>query len=582
MTAPRISNLRALASAAGAVLLVIAGLVIGVLNERAFRDRQLDSFLAQADVLAATVAPAVLFLDDQTASDLVMAMTADRRIEAAAVYNGQARRVAEFSRGDAGPPVRPDEGKSGQGGRLVVVAPVLHEGRQIGSVYLRSSPEALTTVLQRHGGTALLLVMAVVVLAGVQAMQSLLSRAAQDAQARAIELATVNDELQQQVRRRETAEDALQQSQKMETLGQLTGGIAHDFNNLLQTVQGSLDLISRRANEQERVKRWARMGLEAAERGSRLTAQLLAFSRSQKLEMRPVNVREVVSRMRDLLPATLGSRVKVGFELADGEFLVIADPTQLDLAILNLAINARDAMPNGGEIGVGTRAETVHDDVELPDGDYVLLSVADNGVGMPDDVRTRAFDPFYTTKGVGKGTGLGLAQVYGIAKQAGGVARIDSAAGCGTTVTLYLPKAAGTRPTGQVKRSASDDVEAKSARILIVDDDAGVRTYVCEILTMRGYECLQAEDGAAGLDFLAREPVDLLIVDYAMPGLSGAEVARAALAARPGLPIIFASGYADSAALEAALGQPAQLLRKPFDSQTLESRVATALAGEAG
>jgi CheY-like chemotaxis protein len=217
-------------------------------------------------------------------------------------------------------------------------------------------------------------------------------------------------------------------------------------------------------------------------------------------------------------------------------------------------------------------------DPELADGDYLLLSVSDTGVGMPEDVRARAFDPFFTTKGVGKGTGLGLSQVYGIAKQAGGAARIESDAATGTTVTVYLPQA-GQAAAVQV-RSHDDAPVVAGARILIVDDDEGVRSYVAEALDHLGYACLQAADGPSGLQMLQAEAVDLLILDYAMPGMTGAEVAGAALRQLPDLPILFTSGYAESAALEAAVGRPAQLLRKPFDTETLARRVHEVITGK--
>ena len=292
--------------------------------------------------------------------------------------------------------------------------------------------------------------------------------------------------------------------------------------------------------------------------------------------------REVLERMQNLLPSTLGAGVTVTFDVAPPDPWVLADSTQLDLAVLNLCINARDAMPNGGNIRVSAATRFIDSDPELAPGDYLVLTVADDGLGMPEDVRVRAFDPFYTTKGVGKGTGLGLAQVYGIAKQAGGVARIESAAGQGTSVSIYLPSTAESVGSESGVRDAIGTRSGAGARILVVDDDPGVRTYVCEVLTGFDYKCLQASDGAAGLEILERETVDLLIVDYAMRELSGAEMAAKALVRRPGLPIIFASGYADSAALEAALGHPVQLLRKPFDSDALAARIDEAFRRDPG
>ncbi len=228
----------------------------------------------------------------------------------------------------------------------------------------------------------------------------------------------------------------------MEALGQLTGGIAHDFNNLLTVVVGGLDLIVRRA-EDPKLERYARNALEAAERGARLTAQLLAFSRVQKLEVRPTLVAPLIANMRPLLRNVLGPGIEKKIDLHTTAVPVLADPTQLELAVLNLAINARDAMPGGGLLSITTRPIVITDDPEMDPGEYVELSIGDTGTGMPDEVMARAFEPFFTTKEIGKGTGLGLSMVYGVARQSGGTARIDSRAGEGTTVRLYFPRAKG-------------------------------------------------------------------------------------------------------------------------------------------
>src|SRR5215475_6594826 len=236
------------------------------------------------------------------------------------------------------------------------------------------------------------------------------------------------------------AERALRQAQKMEAIGQLTGGIAHDFNNVLQSLTGCLDLIRRRPDEPERVHRWAEAGLKAAQRGANLTAQLLAFSRSQKLELQQINLSALLSGMRELLARTLGPTIRIQIDLGAHSAGVLCDQTQLEMAVLNLAINARDAMPNGGELRIATRERTITHDPELLTGRYIELTVSDTGTGMSAEVAAKAFDPFFTTKGAGKGTGLGLSQVYGMARQAGGVARIQSMPQQGTTVRLLLPR----------------------------------------------------------------------------------------------------------------------------------------------
>jgi PAS domain S-box-containing protein len=372
-------------------------------------------------------------------------------------------------------------------------------------------------------------------------------------------------------------EDALRQSQKMEAVGQLTGGIAHDFNNVLGAVVGSFDLIRRKPDDTERVHRFAEAGLKAAERGAKLTGQLLAFARAQQLEMKPLRVSDLVLGMRDMLTHALGPMVHLDLRLDEGDTPVMADPTQLEMAVLNLSINARDAMPKGGTTTLATRLRRIDDDAELAPGQYVELAVADTGSGMDQAVAARAFEPFFTTKGVGKGTGLGLSQVYGIAHQAGGSVRLESRPGMGTTVRILLPRTAiGAEPEASPAQDARG-VPLRASTVLVVDDDANLRGVLVETLEALGYRVLQAEDGPSGLATLANERPDLLMLDFAMPGMNGAEVARHALARHPDLPIMFATGYADTAAISDVLGPRAQVLRKPFRVSELQAMLDTAL-----
>jgi len=393
----------------------------------------------------------------------------------------------------------------------------------------------------------------------------------------------VTERLNEQARLSE-AEAALMQLQKMEAVGRLTGGIAHDFNNLLGAIVGSLELIQRKPEDLARVQRFAKAGLEAAERGAKLTGQLLAFSRSQRIELKPVLIVELVSCMRELLARTLGPMIRLHFALDDPRAPVLSDPTQLEMAVLNLAINSRDAMPEGGDLTIATAVRQITRDVDLPAGDYVELSVADTGSGMPAEVVPKAFDPFFTTKGIGEGTGLGLSQVYGIARQAGGVARIESEPGKVTVVRLYLPlltlqpateaeAGEGTAPA----RSA-----ARAATILLIDDDPDLRQVLAASMEALGYEVIAADDGAAGLAVLHRRTPDLVVVDFAMPGMNGAEFATVARRLQPDLPIVFASGYAETAAIEKAAGPHTVVLRKPFRIEELETVISAALSEKAG
>lgn len=369
----------------------------------------------------------------------------------------------------------------------------------------------------------------------------------------------------------EIAQDALRQSQKMEAVGQLVAGLAHDFNNLLGAVVGSLDLIRHRAEDPERVRRYAAAGLQAADRGAKLTAQLLAFSRTQRMDLRSLIVCDLVADIQDLLVRTAGPLIELRLALDDVRAPVLGDATQLETAVLNLVINARDAMPAGGVMTLSTAVVTIAGDAELQAGDYVELSVADTGSGMDEATLRRALDPFFTTKPVGQGTGLGLAQVYGIARQGGGTVRIESEVGTGTIVRVFLRCAAGSvdavPPEADIDRAPSQ----RAASILVIDDDAHVRHMLTAMLEALGHRPIEAANGETGLALLESTQPDLLIVDFAMPGMNGAEVARHARARRSDLPIMFASGFSDTAAIVAAVGEDAVLLRKPFRMDELQA-----------
>jgi len=391
----------------------------------------------------------------------------------------------------------------------------------------------------------------------------------------------LNETLEKRVAERtaalEKSQAALQQAQKMEAIGNLTGGIAHDFNNLLQGLTGSLDLIRRKPENAERVRHWAEAGLQAAERGAKLTAQLLAFSRAQKLELKPLNLSALLEGMRNLLGRTLGPSVRVVLDLAPGETPVMGDETQLEMAVLNLAINARDAMPEGGTLTIATERRAVAQNPDLAAGDYLELRVSDTGTGMPADVAARAFDPFFTTKGVGKGTGLGLSQVYGMAQQAGGAVRIASEPGKGTAISIFLRITSDAAALNLKIPERGIAAPAATATILVIDDDPDVRRFLVESLDSFGYAVLEADSGPAGLDTLERVTPDALVVDYAMPGMTGAEVARQVRIKHPKLPILFASGYAETRALETVSDENTRILRKPFRMDDLQDAVAKAL-----
>ena len=402
------------------------------------------------------------------------------------------------------------------------------------------------------------------------------------------DLAAANDQLMKEIAERERTEARLLQAQKMEAIGQLTGGIAHDFNNLLTAVIGSIDLLLRRT-EDEKLRRLAGNALQAAERGADLTAQLLAFSRRQRLSPTPVQANVVISGMGDLLSRTLGSHVRVETRLDSNLWPALADPTQLEVMILNLAINARDAMPAGGRLTIETRnVDAVPPALvpELDHGDYVAISVTDTGTGMAPRVLARAFDPFFTTKATGKGTGLGLAQLYGFARQSGGTARIESEEGRGTTVTIYLPR---TEAKPVARAAAAGTAKAGNRqRILVVDDDDDVRMVAAALVEELGYQVAEAASGPAALDLLrahlAKDEtsgIALVITDVVMPGMSGVDLAARVREIAPTLPIIFATGYADVQTFGAELATE-ELLKKPYRLAEVAAAIEVALSGPSG
>ena len=373
------------------------------------------------------------------------------------------------------------------------------------------------------------------------------------------------------------AEGQLRQAQKMEAVGQLTGGVAHDFNNLLTGVLGNLELLDARLHD-ERLRKLVDAATRSARRGAMLTEQLLAFSRRQHLAPKPTDLNAVVGGMSDMLRRTLGGTVIVQTALPDDLWPALVDVTQIEVAILNLAINARDAMPLGGKVQIGTRNIPASDRRDRPEdlpsgGDYVALSVADTGEGMSAEVVDRAFEPFFTTKELGKGTGLGLSQVYGLARQSGGTARIRSRQGGGTTVELYLPRAGGELGAGAEGPAASVVEDAQAGRrgtVLVVDDQDEVRDVVLAHLEALGYRTVPAANGRLALDLLSESGggIDALLVDHAMPGLSGLEVIRAAREARRSLPVVLMTGYVDTDALGKRV-DGVVLLKKPFRRQEL-------------
>ncbi len=378
------------------------------------------------------------------------------------------------------------------------------------------------------------------------------------------------------------AQEALRQSQKMEAVGQLTGGIAHDFNNLLQGITGSLDRIQRRLAEGRThdVDRFLKGAMDSANRAAALTHRLLAFSRRQTLDPRPTDANRLIGGMEDLIRRTMGPDVTVEVVGAAGLWPIRVDASQLENSLLNLCINARDAMPGGGHLTIETANKWMDAraarDRDLPPGQYVSLCVTDTGTGMTPDVIDRAFDPFFTTKPTGQGTGLGLSMIYGFVRQSGGQVRVYSEVGKGTTMCLYFPRHLGEADQDE-KLEAEPVTEAGSGEvILVVDDEALVRTLIGEVLAEAGYRTIEAQDGPMALKLLqSGVRIDLLITDVGLPGgMNGRQVADAGRAIRSGLKVLFITGFAENAAIGSGHLDPGmEILAKPFAMAALATRV---------
>jgi PAS domain S-box-containing protein len=394
---------------------------------------------------------------------------------------------------------------------------------------------------------------------------------------------TLEERIQQAIAEREQVEEALRQAQKMEAVGQLTGGIAHDFNNLLTVVSGNIDMARRSLGEDgdPRALRAIGNAMKGADRAASLTQRLLAFSRRQPLQPKPVDVNRIIGGMSELLDRALGEIVELEVVATAGLWRVEVDPNQLESAILNLAVNARDAMPEGGKLTVETSNCRIDETyaaghADVAPGQYVLVAVTDTGTGMPADVLGKAWDPFFSTKEVGKGTGLGLSQVYGYVKQSGGHVKIYSEVGHGTTVKIYLPRLMADVHGEEEVREERPEAAPGKEDILVVEDDDDVRIYTVESLRELGYRVLEAHDGASALRLLERQeaPITLLLTDVVMPGMSGRELADAARELQPDLKVLFTTGYARNAIVHGGRLDPGvELLPKPFTFEALAAKV---------
>ena len=385
----------------------------------------------------------------------------------------------------------------------------------------------------------------------------------------------------------EQARERMLQAQKMEAIGQLTGGVAHDFNNLLTVVIGNLETIQQNLDALSggvagQLKRAAASALRGAQRAATLTQRLLAFARQQALDPRPLDLNKFIATEVEFLQRSLGETINIEAVGGAGLWQVEADPNELEAALLNLAVNARDAMPQGGMLTIETSNAFLDEDYcrhnpEVRRGQYVMIAVSDNGVGMSTEVRDRAFEPFYTTKAAGQGTGLGLSQVYGFIKQSEGHVKIYSEPGEGTTVKIYLPRLLGETAADEEDRRSGDVIEGLAGEtILVVEDDDDVRAYLVETLRRLNYQVLRAADATAALEFLRQRDlrIDLLLTDVVMPGINGRELAKRADALRPGLKVLYVTGYSRNAIVhQGRLDPGVELMQKPITQEALAGRV---------
>ncbi len=400
---------------------------------------------------------------------------------------------------------------------------------------------------------------------------------------------TLEQRIREAISEREVVEEALRQSQKMEAVGQLTGGIAHDFNNLLAGISGSLELMQLRLSQGRvaDIERYLSVAQGAVQRAASLTHRLLAFSRRQTLAPLPTDVNALIHGMEELIRRTVGPSIDIQVRAASELWTALIDPAQLENTLLNLCINARDAMPDGGRVVIETRNQRLEEgsdlDQDLPAGEYLCIAVHDNGCGMSAAVIARACEPFFTTKPVGAGTGLGLSMIYGFARQSGGQIRITSAINQGTTVSLHLPRHKREVLVPPAPGTIGDiPMAGKGETVLIVDDESSVRMLVTEVLASLGYVAIEAADSLAGLQILQSDVrIDLLVTDVGLPGgINGRQMADAARVSRPNLPVLFITGYAETAVLDKShLERATEVLSKPFSLEALASRIKELIRG---
>lgn len=552
------------ATSVAAALLLLIGLGVIYQNEQSYQATRTRETQIQAEILAASVSAALDFGDPAAAQESVDALRVNPQVRIAAVYDQEGQAFVGFARDGMQLPSAIGDGEQ-SGASVAAVVPVEAQGARVGTIRLEVAREPVSRRVGRYALVALFVIMAALVVVVLGLAHNVLRRTNS-------RLEASNRELTVQMEERAKAEEQLRQAQKMQALGQLTGGIAHDFNNLLTVIKGSADILQRPDLSDQKRTRFATAISETAARAASLTSQLLAFARRQPLQPKTIDLNSHVLSMIDLLDRTLGETIEIKTVLSQDVCLIEADPVQLESAILNIGVNARDAMPDGGRLTIRTApAQT-----GAERGPAIELAIEDTGAGIEAEALSRIFEPFFTTKEVGRGTGLGLSQVYGFATQSGGDVRVESEPGKGTTVTLVLPCSSNVAAENPPQELGGAEHQG-TGQILVVDDNEEVGIFAEMLLDELGYGVLRATSGEQALSLLDEAPIDCILTDVVMPGMDGIALAEAVRKRRPDLPIVLTTGFSEQIVREGARDLP--VLFKPYSAESISAVLEKALAG---
>ena len=552
-----------------AILILAGGFAIIFQNEITFRTNRDRQAIVAAEVLAGSVTAAVDFHDPVASQEAVNAFRVNPQVRLVGVFDRAGNVLGAYDRSGRRAKLNLAQLPRPDSSSFRASVPIQSAGQRVGTVVYEVEREAVSRRLTRYVVMAALAVLAALVIVTLGMAQTALRRANRELAERAEALTQSNELLAEQIEERAKAEEQLRQSQKMQALGQLTGGIAHDFNNLLTVIQGSADILCRDELADDRRKRFAKAIVQAADNAAVLTSQLLAFARRQPLKPQVVDLSELVAGMTELLDRTMGERIRIETKLDKATCPVTVDRGQLQSAILNIASNARDAMPGGGKLRISVFQVAGADREGV-----AALAISDTGSGMDADTASRIFEPFFTTKTTGKGTGLGLSQVYGFASQSGGSVGVETAAGEGTTITMLLPCS----EAGESVRADADAEPVqpqRSAKILVVEDNHEVGQFAETLLSELGHLVTLVTSGEEALDLTRSRDFDIVFSDVVMPGMGGLRLAERLAEEKPGLPVVLATGYSQEIAQSGSSGRP--VILKPYRLATLADALSDAM-----